>query len=58
MRRVWIVGYQFVSKMSTPRHSEKMNGHYISSAPKYMPAFVQRLEEVTGNSNFWNPMAK
>jgi hypothetical protein len=44
--------------MSTPRHSAKLNGKYISSAPEYAPAFFQRLKEVTGTSLFWDPKAK
>jgi len=43
--------------MSTPRHSAKLEGNYISSAPGYAPAFFQRLKEVTGDSQFWNPKA-
>lgn len=41
--------------MSTPRHSAKLNGNYISSAPSYAPLFFERLHEVAGNSQFWNP---
>ena len=46
-----------MSIMSTPRHSEKLNGHYLSSAPEYAPQFFRRLAEVTGNSPFWDPRA-
>jgi hypothetical protein len=41
--------------MSTPRHSSKMSGHYVSSAPEYAPAFFQKLKEVTRDSTFWRP---
>jgi hypothetical protein len=34
--------------LSTPRHSAKMNGHYVSSAPEYTVTFFQKLNEVTG----------
>lgn len=44
--------------MSTPRHSAKLNGNYITSAPAYASAFFQRLKEVTGDSPFWNPNAE
>jgi len=43
--------------MSTPRHSAKLEGNYISSAPSYALAFFQTLKEVTGDSPFWNPKA-
>lgn len=43
--------------MSTPRHSAKLNGHYVSSAAEYAASFFQKLREVTGNSEFWNPKA-
>jgi hypothetical protein len=43
--------------MSTPRHSAKMNGHYVSSVAEYAPIFRQRIKEVTRNSEFWNPKA-
>jgi hypothetical protein len=43
--------------MSTPRHSSKLSGHYVSSAHEYAPLFFQRLEEVTQNSAFWRPKA-
>jgi hypothetical protein len=43
--------------MSTSRHSAKLSGHYVSSAPEYAPLFFQKLKEITGNSEFWNPKA-
>ncbi len=44
-----------MSLMSTPRHREKLNGHYLSSAPEYVPAFFERVREVTRDSPFWAP---
>lgn len=44
-----------MSIMSTPRHSAKLNGHYLSSAAEYAPAFFQRIREVTGGAAFWDP---
>jgi len=40
--------------MSTPRHRNRLNANYVSSAPDTMPAFVARLLEVSGNSPFWD----
>lgn len=44
-----------MSILSTPRHSAKLNGHYVSSAPEYAPAFFARIREVTRGSPFWDP---
>jgi len=41
--------------MSTPRHRERRSGHYVSAAPGYLAAFVERLREVTRGSAFWDP---
>ncbi len=41
--------------VSTPRHSARLSGNYISSAPTYGPLFFKRLKEITGDSVFWNP---
>jgi len=40
--------------MSTPRHRNRLNPNYVSSAPETMPAFVARLLEVSGNAPFWD----
>lgn len=40
--------------MSTPRHSGRLNGRYVSTLPETVPAFVQRLLEVSNNSPFWD----
>ncbi len=44
--------------MSTPRHSAKLNGHYLSSAPEYAPTFFKKLREVTNGSPFWDPQRR
>ena len=44
--------------MSTPRHMEKLNGRYLSTAPSFAPAFHARLFQVTGGLPFWNPQAR
>jgi hypothetical protein len=41
--------------MSTPRHTAKLNGHYVSSSGEYRQAFFERLREVTRGSAFWEP---
>jgi hypothetical protein len=40
--------------MSTPRHRNRLNGKYVSTLQDTVPAFVQRLLEVSGNSPFWD----
>ena len=47
-----------MSILSTPRHTAKLNGHYLSSAPEYAAMFFERLREVTRNSPFWDPLRK
>lgn len=44
-----------MSIMSTPRHTTKLSGHYLSSAPALAPIFFERVREVTGGSPFWDP---
>jgi hypothetical protein len=41
--------------LSTSRHTAKLNGRYISSAPGFAPAFLRKLEEVTKGAAFWKP---
>ncbi len=36
-------------------HSAKLNGKYMSKASEYAPLFFRKLQEITGNSPFWNP---
>jgi len=43
--------------MSTPRHSARLNGHYVSSAPEYAANFFPHLQKVTNNAPFWAPPA-
>jgi hypothetical protein len=40
--------------MSTPRHRNRLRPDYVSRLPETVPAFVQRLLEVSGNSPFWD----
>jgi hypothetical protein len=41
--------------MSTPRHRNRLSGHYVSSAPELAPQFVQRLLDVTDSAAYWDP---
>ena len=41
--------------MSTPRHTERLSGHYVSSAVKAAPAFFEKLRQATNDSPFWAP---
>lgn len=41
--------------VSTPRHTARLNGRYVSSAPDYGPLFFANLKEVTRNASFWDP---
>jgi len=40
--------------MSTPRHRDRLNGKYVSTLQDTVPAFVQRLLEVSNQSPFWD----
>jgi hypothetical protein len=40
--------------MSTARHRERLNGHYVSSVASYSPLFAAILKEVTQNNPFWD----
>jgi hypothetical protein len=40
--------------MSTPRHRDRLRPDYVSTLPATVPAFVQRLLEVSDNSPFWD----
>ena len=40
--------------MSTPRHRNRLRPDYVSTLPETVPAFVQRLLEVSNNSPFWD----
>ncbi len=46
------------SIVSTPRHSKRFSGHYISSIGEYGPLFLKNLKKVTKGSLFWDPQAK
>ncbi len=43
--------------VSTPRHMEKLNGHYLSSSAQYVPAFRERVRQVTRDAPFWRSAA-
>lgn len=43
------------SLMSTPRHRDRLSGHYVSSVPESAPIFFEKIREVTNNSPFWQP---
>jgi hypothetical protein len=40
--------------MSTPRHRTRLKPNYVSTVQETMPAFAQRLLEVSNNSPFWD----
>ncbi len=44
--------------MSTPRHSAKLNGHYLSSASEHASRFFEKVRSVTRGSPFWDPTRK
>jgi len=41
--------------MSTPRHRERLNGHYVSAVPTYTAEFLAKVKAVTHDDPFWNP---
>ena len=41
--------------VSTPRHSARLSGSYVSSAPNLGPLFFSNLKEITKNASFWDP---
>jgi len=47
--------HDVMSIMSTPRHSARLKGNYVSSSQEYVPMFLKKLKEVTGGTAFWNP---
>ncbi|MFZ2445608.1 MAG: hypothetical protein WAW37_04570 [Syntrophobacteraceae bacterium] len=44
--------------VSTPRHSARLSGNYVSSVPDFGPPFLKRLKEITGNAPFWDPVPR
>ena len=40
---------------SAPSFRERPNGHYVSSAATYRPAFLERLKTITRGDPFWDP---
>lgn len=45
---------QAMRVMSTPRHRNRLRPDYVSTLQETVPAFVQRLLEVSNNSPFWD----
>jgi hypothetical protein len=45
---------QAMKIMSTPRHRNRLLPDYVSRLQETVPAFVQKLLDVSGNSPFWN----
>ena len=43
------------SLMSTPRHRDRLNGHYVSSVSKSARQYFENIRKVTNNSPFWEP---
>ncbi len=43
------------SIMSTPRHRDRLSGHYVSSASESAPIYFENIRKVTNNSPFWTP---
>jgi hypothetical protein len=41
--------------LSTPRHSGRLDPHYVSKAPDTTAAFLAHLAKVTDNSPYWDP---
>ena len=39
----------------SPNFRERPNGHYVSSAPAYRAAFLERLKAITRDDPFWDP---
>ncbi len=40
--------------MSTPRHRTRLRPDYVSTVQETVPAFAQRLLEVSCNAPFWD----
>ena len=36
-----------IAIMSTPRHRDRLSGHYVSTAPELAPQFLERLLDVS-----------
>ncbi len=42
-----------VAIFSTPRHTEKLSKHYVSSMQEYKTLFIERIKQVKADSAFW-----
>jgi hypothetical protein len=40
--------------MSTARHRERLNGHYVSSVAGYSQQFAAKIKEITRKDPFWD----
>ncbi len=47
--------FDIMAILSTPRHSEKLNGHYTSTCADYVNEFIENVKKVTKNVAFWKP---
>jgi len=41
------------SLMSTPRHRNRLSGHYVSSVSESASIYFEKIRKVTNNSPFW-----
>lgn len=41
--------------LSTPRHRDRLNPQYISTAPETTATFLAHLSELTDGSPYWDP---
>ena len=45
------------SLMSTPRHRDRLSGHYVSSVSESAPIYFENMRKVTNNAPFWETPA-
>jgi len=43
--------------LSTPRHRDRLNPRYVSTAAEAAATFLAHLSKVTGGSPYWDPKA-
>ncbi len=41
--------------LSTPRHSGRLDPHYMSKVPETTTVFFEHLAKMTNNSAYWSP---
>lgn len=44
---------ELMAIFSTPRHTEKMSKNYVSSMAGYKKLFIEKVDEIKGNSSIW-----